>query len=87
MKEGVNGVHTCDDCESNCRAPSITWRLGGTLCDNCRMRKCQSTREIDKCKSCTKMVAPLILEQNKVLHDENTSLKEKVKRFEENLFG
>jgi len=66
MKEGVNGVHSCGDCE---RSPTI-------LCDKCRMKRCQSNHE---CKSCTKIVSSLILEQNKKLHEENTSLKREVK--------
>ncbi len=66
MEEGVNGVHSCDDCE---RGPT-------TLCDKCRMKRCQSSNE---CKSCTKMVSSLILAQNKTLHVENTSLKKEVK--------
>lgn len=69
MKEGVNGVHTCDDCETTNRRPE-------TLCDKCRMKRCQSGAE---CKSCTKIVSSLILEQNKKLHNENNSLKEIIK--------
>ena len=68
MKEGVNGVHTCNDCESSGSA---------TLCDRCRMHRCQSGS--DECKSCTKMVSSLILKQNKKLNVENKSLKKEVK--------
>ena len=70
MKEGVNGVHSCGDCE---RSPTI-------LCDKCRMKRCQSSHE---CKSCTKIVSSLLLEQNKMLLEENDSLKEIVKDFAE----
>ncbi len=64
MKEGVNGVHSCNDCRG--------WRPM-TRCDKCRMKRCLTNEE---CKSCAKIVSSLILEQNKKLKDENKSLKE-----------
>ncbi len=67
MKEGVNGVHSCDDCE----------RVEKTLCDKCRLVRCQESN--DECKSCTKMVSSLILEQSKKFQDEISSLKKEVK--------
>ena len=66
MDEGVNGVHSCDYCEMG---PT-------TLCDKCRMKRCQESN--DECKSCTKIVSSLILEQSKKLHVEIENLKKEV---------
>ena len=67
-KEGVNGVHDCNDCRT--QSPG---RM--TLCDRCRVAKCQSG-EID-CKSCTQIVAPILLEENMKMRAQIEALEDK----------
>ena len=71
-EEGVNEVHDCDTCYS-------------TLCDQCRVRVCQSQREDYDCKACAKIISHILLEENKkmqaqikVFEDENKVLKDEV---------
>jgi hypothetical protein len=63
-KEGVNGVHWCDVCETK-------------RCDKCRVKECQ--RGDNNCKACVKMIAPLLLGQNRQLRDKNEEMSNEIK--------
>jgi hypothetical protein len=67
-KEGVNGVHWCDVCDS-------------MLCDNCRLEECHNGD--NNCKACVKMIAPLLapllMEENRQLRDKNEEVMDEIK--------
>ena len=83
-KEGVNGVHRCDVCHTKlCVECSEKEKVNGVhwcdvcdekLCDKCRLIGCQRG---NNCSVCVKMVAPLLLEENRQLRDERTNLEDK----------
>jgi len=67
-KDGVNGVHSCDDCENL-----------KVLCDRCRVEFCESSN----CKSCAKIIQPVLLKETKKLQDEIKSLKHENKELKD----
>eukprot|EP00984_Skeletonema_dohrnii_P036274 scaffold37061_cov183-Skeletonema_dohrnii-CCMP3373.AAC.1 len=50
-------------------------------CNQCRLERCQSGES--NCKSCVKMISPILLEENKKMQVEINSLKDKNKALED----
>mmetsp|Transcript_1348 Transcript_1348/g.2166 ORF Transcript_1348/g.2166 Transcript_1348/m.2166 type:complete len:481 (-) Transcript_1348:79-1521(-) len=63
-KEGANGVHWCDVCTSN-------------ICDDCRVKECKSGE--NNCNDCVKIISTKLLEENKKMQAQISSLKDENK--------
>ena len=69
-------MHDCNDCR--------TQRPGRmTLCDRYRVTRCQSG-EID-CKSCTRIVAPILLQENMKMRAQIEALEDKNKASQDDI--
>ena len=61
-------MHDCDDCRT--QSPH---RM--TLCDRCRVTRCQ--RDDIDCKSCIQIIAPILLKENMKMRAQIEALEDK----------